>query len=1265
MSRFLVFRFWVPLIWAGVTYGQVTVSPASLSFSSIAVGNTSAVKTVTVTNKTTAAISFTGIAVNAGGPFAISSNTCGSSLGAGKNCSISATFTPAALGTASGTLTVTDSGSPSSLGVSLSGAGIPPVTLSPAGLSLGSITLGSSSSPKIITLKNGLTSALTIGSIAASAGFSQTTNCPITPNTLTAGGTCSINIVFTPPAVGAASGSLVVTHNAYGSPTTAGLSGTGVTPVTLTPTSLTFGTQNIGGISPAKLIEITNRQTVVLSISSIQTSGDFKQTNNCPTSPNTLISGGACFVNVTFSPTAAGTRAGQLTVSDSATTSPQTASLSGTGAAVLQSIKVTPATAAIGMGGKQQFTATGFYKDGSQKDLTSSVTWTSSRPKIATVAAGLATGVSVGRSIIRATHGEISGAATLTVTNLTLVSIAVTPANPSIALGTQQQFHATGTYSNGSTLDITSSVTWASSSSTVATIAATGLATSKATGQATISAALGAVSNSTGLTVTAAQLTTISVTPTSASIPLGTTKQFTATGMFTDGSMQDLTASASWSSSLPAVATVTSGLAYPVATGTTILMAGVGSVSGSATLTVNPAALVSIAVTPPSPSVALGNTLQFTAAGTFTDGSTQDLTSQVTWAAANTAIASISAAGLAMTDATGTTQITATSGSIIGPATLTVTAATLVSIAVTPAIPTVPLGETQQFTATGTYTDKSIQDITQTVTWSSSNPALASISMTTGTIGLATALSQGVTNIAATQGGISGSTTLTVNPAVLVSISLGPSPLTLPKGSVQQLTATGTYSDGTTQTLASGITWASSNAAVATVSASGQVTVVAATGSATISAQAGSVTGSVVVQATSAVLVSIGVSPPANSVPLGATQQFTATGTYSDASTGDVTASALWTSSNPAVATVSTSSGTAGLAQSLATGSTIISAASGGVSGSANLTVTTAVLVSIAISPSTPAIGLGRSQQFTATGTYTDGSSTDLTTTVTWAASPATVAVISNTAGSQGVATSAGVGAATITVTLGSVTSSATLTVNPAQIVNIIVTSATPAIPAGQTDAFTATATYADGTSTDVTASVTWSSSSTSIATMNGSVATGVAPGIAIITATSGSVQGSASLSVSAVPIILPLPPTFTIDSQTASLGGPLSLNNFGSAYLQGGFVPPGGAKIVITSAVPLPNPPLGDLIFHELVGGTITINSVTTVVVSGATCTEEFYTSWFAPSIYYSNVAVYCPSASGAALYKLYLSYRAGDPAGSQILAAFKQVLGSVQFTQ
>ncbi len=341
----------------------------------------------------------------------------------------------------------------------------------------------------------------------------------------------------------------------------------------------------------------------------------------------------------------------------------------------------------------------------------------------------------------------------------TLTSIAVTPANPSITKGATQQFTATGTYSDSSTANITSQVTWTSGTTSVATITSEGLATGVATGSSTITATLGSISGNTKLTVTAPTLTSIAVTPANPSITKGATQQFTATGTYSDSSTANITSQVTWTSGTTSVATITSGgLATGVATGSSTITATLGSISGTTKLTVTAPTLTSIAVTPANPSITKGATQQFTATGTYSDSSTANITSQVTWTSGTTSVATITSGGLATGVATGSSTITATLGSISGNTKLTVTAPTLTSIAVTPANPSITKGATQQFTATGTYSDSSTANITSQVTWTSGTTSVATI--TSG--GLATGVATGSSTITATLGSISGNTKLTV-----------------------------------------------------------------------------------------------------------------------------------------------------------------------------------------------------------------------------------------------------------------------------------------------------------------------------------------------------------------------------------------------------------------------------------------------------------------------------------------------------------------------
>ena len=434
--------------------------------------------------------------------------------------------------------------------------------------------------------------------------------------------------------------------------------------------------------------------------------------------------------------------------------------------------------------------------------------------------------------------------------SLAVNGIVISPANPSLPVGTTLQLSATAYMNDQTSHDATAEVTWSSSDTSVATVSTGGLVTALAPGTTTISASCSMQSSysttgSTGtttLTVNSASLSSLSITPSDGSVPVGVTQQLTATGTFSDGTDHNVTGLVTWSSSDPSAATIiTGGLATGVALGTSTVTATFGTLSGSTTLTVNSATLSSLSVAPANPSIPAGVTQQFTATGAYSDGTSHDITGLVTWTSSDGSVATISTGSLATAAAAGTSTVTATSGGISGGTTLTVNGATLSSISIAPgnpSIPSVPAGITQQLTATGNYSDGTSYNITLQVTWTSSNGSAATVS----TSGLATAVAAGTTTVTATLGGVSGSTVLTVSSATLSSITVTPLYPRIPVGATQQFIATGAYSDGTSHDITGLVTWTSANTAVATISTSGLATAVAA-GQSLITAAFGSIPG--------------------------------------------------------------------------------------------------------------------------------------------------------------------------------------------------------------------------------------------------------------------------------------------------------------------------------------------------------------------------------------------------------------------------------------
>jgi uncharacterized protein YjdB len=434
------------------------------------------------------------------------------------------------------------------------------------------------------------------------------------------------------------------------------------------------------------------------------------------------------------------------------------------------------------------------------------------------------------------------------------------------------------------------------------------------------------------VTVTAPSIASISVTPDDLTLAIGVGQQYTASAIYSDGSIQDLVTGVTWTSSNTNIATIDgNGLATTLAPGTTTITATVGTFTDSSVITVVPAHLQTITLTPTSVTMAAGTQQQFTAVGNFDDGSTQVLVSAL-WSSSSTSVLTIDQNGLSLAVGPGTSTVSVTSGGVSVSTSVTVTTATLVSLAIAPANSLMPDDAAKQFTATGTFSDNSTQDMTQSVLWSSSTPTVATIT----NLGFVTSLSTGTTTITAMLGSVSNSTTLTVSNVKLVSIAISPANPRVQKGTSLKLTAVGTYSDGSTATLAN-VSWRSSKNNLANMRGNGVLHAKKA-GTLTVTASAFGITGSTSVTIGTGTLVSVDITPANPTVAHGGTQQFVALGTFSDGSTQDVSIQSHWSSTIPSVATIANAPVNAGLATTFSTGVTTIGVNRGGITASTNLT---------------------------------------------------------------------------------------------------------------------------------------------------------------------------------------------------------------------------------------------------------------------------------------------------------------------------------------
>ncbi|HEV2247091.1 MAG TPA: choice-of-anchor D domain-containing protein, partial [Terriglobia bacterium] len=291
------------------------LSTPTLDFSPQQVGTTSGAQTVTLTNNSSTALSITSVAASSN--FA-ETNTCGTSLAAGANCTISVTFTPATFGPLTGTVTIPDNaagGSPQT--VTLKGNGFSgAVGLSPTNLAFGNQQVGTTSAAQTVTLSNTSSAPLTIVSYGFGNWFPGTTDCPIQPNTLAGGASCHFNISFAPTDVGTVAAQLTLWDSASDSPQSVTETGTGTGPiVSISPYMLTFAPQEVGTTSSPQTATLSNTGNAGLIITNIAiSSGPFAETDNCPRSPATVPPGGACTLSVKFVPTNWGQISGTVSV---------------------------------------------------------------------------------------------------------------------------------------------------------------------------------------------------------------------------------------------------------------------------------------------------------------------------------------------------------------------------------------------------------------------------------------------------------------------------------------------------------------------------------------------------------------------------------------------------------------------------------------------------------------------------------------------------------------------------------------------------------------------------------------------------------------------------------------------------------------------------------------------------------------------------------------------------------------------------------------
>ena len=797
------------------------------------------------------------------------------------------------------------------------------------------------------------------------------------------------------------------------------------------------------------------------------------------------------------------------------------------------SVSLNPTSVSLDVGGSATLQAQAL--DGSGRALTDrSIVWTSSDTTIARIdASGRVSGVAPGSAEVAANVEGKFTKASVTVAQRAVASIALTPTAPRLVVGARAQFVARTLYTDGTEL-AGRRVTWTSSDPAIATVDSTGVIEGRAAGVATITATSEGRTAAVGVTVDAVPVASLTVTPAVDTIVVGQTTQLTAVARDAAGNvLGDRTVA--WSGSAAGVASVSStGLVLGVAPGETDVSATAGGTTDIAHVVVLPRPVGAVIVSPSTSSLTVGDSVRLTtqvtdATGAVLAGRT------VTYASGNTAIATVDDAGTVTALGVGSVTITATSGGRTGTATIAVTPAGIASLEIQPSGAALTVGDVLQLRAVARDAAGTVL-AGRAVTWTTGAPNVVSVAAD----GRLTATGPGTALVLATSGRAVASITVTVRPVPAAAVRVAPATSTLIIGDAVDLTAT--VVDAAGNVLAGyAVSFASSDDAVAVVSSAGRVRAIGV-GTARVTATSGAAQGvaTIVVVPEPVARVSIGGAPA--SLTVGQTAQLSAL--LFDRNNLALTNRAIaWTSTNGAVATVSST----GVVTPVAAGTTTITASSGGQSASVSLTVTAPTTPPPPPPPTvaTVAVTLGASslvagQTTNATAVVRDAQGNALTgQSVAWTSSDGAVATVS----ASGVVTAVAAGSATITATSSGKSGSATLAVTapttptPPAVASVSVALASPTVTVGQ--GTTATATLRDAQGNVLTGRpIVWTTSNSNVATVSQSGAvTTVGVGTAAIIATSGAAGSSATITVTAATPPPPAPvATVSVTLGTAAL---------------------------------------------------------------------------------------------------------------------------------
>jgi hypothetical protein len=752
------------------------------------------------------------------------------------------------------------------------------------------------------------------------------------------------------------------------------------------------------------------------------------------------------------------------------------------------------------LGQTKQLHANASYVDGSSSDITGSARWSSSVQKVVGIDQhGVVTCLTVGATQITVSANGSTITSSIVCSSPKLTLSGLTGLN---VVGKAIQLHASSSFIDGTSVDVTADSIWTSSVTQTAAVDTHGFATCASAGTTQISAS-SQIPDSPLLVTASVPLTCtipfITITGITSIVSVGQSTQLNASALYADGSTANLTNNGNWTAhpTSSAIADV-HGVVSCLASGAVqISIAAAGAIATYPLTCTRP----SMAISPPTGLNIVGHLIQLHATVTYADGSALDSTDTALWKSANSSVGIVDQHGVVgclaegSTDISATWRVTGTTTVVSGSIPISCSVPNII-ISRIPSLEVV--GQSIQLHATATYSDTTSKDVTALAVWSSSAPVVAAVDNR----GLTNCISVGIAQIASSIDGASSSLSVSCSvPNLIISAPAGLRVV----GRNWQLQATATYADGTSRDVTTLVGWKADIVAVASVDAAGVITCnQSGTGTitATLSLPGSSlnVTGSFTMNCSSPQLT---ISGTRLSDIVGQTVQLAASAVFADGTTSDVTQTAIWASAVPTIAAVNLH----GAVSCNGVGTTQVSVSFAGA-------VSTVPVICSVPTITLSGVGsfevVGQSFQMHASAAYSDGNLDDVTTSTVWTGGTSSVGI-----GAHGLVTCSAKGVAQIvsTLTLPGTTATVSGTLSVACTVPAIsIVGTSTYLFIGTTASLHAVETYADGSTAQISEGLLWSSKNTGVSSIdpNGTLAC-VGTGTAVVNATLALAGSSAS----------------------------------------------------------------------------------------------------------------------------------------------------------